>query len=359
MAKEKIAKQGNDALIAELEKKYGLSVSDKKDVEVVPSGSYQIDAATNIGGYVKGKVVEIYGAESCGKSTIVLHAIAEFQKAISDKKVALFDYEHSFDKTYAEKLGVDVSKLLLYQPDNQEQGYDLLIGLVEKELLSLAVIDSHTSAIPKVIIDGEMSAATIGMQARNNSKFLGKIKGLLEKTKTALLAISQTRVNIGGMGDTNISTGGSAWKFYADMRFKIWKSLDKPNEANKTTLDVIKNKCAKPFGKAEFNIEWGEGIDNYLEIIDMGVECGIIKKSGSWFSLDSGEKLGQGAIAVKELFKSNEEFYKEIRDRVLSFDKSDVKEEAVAGIGLEEIIELTKNIIKEETDENKVEKNTH
>lgn len=306
-----------DKLVDELEKKYGLSSTFSKDVEVVSTGSYKLNIATGIGGYVRGKIVELWGPESSGKSTIVLHGIAEHQKAFPDKFVALFDYENSFDKIYAEQIGVDVDKLKLYQPDSQEQGYDLLLGLVEKELVSLIVIDSHTAAIPKAVIAGEMGDATIASQARNNSKFLAKVKGLLEKTKTSMLAVSQIRSAIGSMGETNTSTGGNSWKFYADMRFKLWKSLDKEKELNKTTLDVVKNKCAKPFGQAVIDICWGFGIDNYGEIIDLASDLNIIKKAGSWYSYKE-DKLGQGKDSVKQLFEDNPELFEEIKEQVLN-----------------------------------------
>ena len=175
MAKNKEEKQGVDKTLADLEAKYGLGKLKKEELIIVDSGSYSINNATNLGGYPLGKLIEIYGAESCGKSTIVLHAIASFQKKFPEKKVALFDYEYSFSPDYAENLGVNVDELLIYQPDNQEQGYDMIVGLLEKELCSLIVLDSHTSAIPIKIIEGEMGDATMGLQARNNSKFLGKI----------------------------------------------------------------------------------------------------------------------------------------------------------------------------------------
>lgn len=318
MAKVKIESKGADATLAELEKKYGLGKVSRSSLTIVDSGSYTINRATNLGGYPLGKLIELFGQESSGKSTIVLHAIAQFQKAFPNKKVALVDYEYSFDLKYAQSLGVDTDELVVYQPDNQEQGYDMIIGLLEKELCSLIVIDSHTAAIPEKIIEGEMGDATMGLAARNNSKFLGKIKGLLERSQTLVMAISQTRTNIGGMGDVNVPTGGNAWKFYADMRFKIWKSLDKEGHLNKTTLDVIKNKCASPFGKAEFNINWGSGIDTLQEILDLGLEAGIIKRAGSWYSYGE-EKLGQGAKGVKELFQTNPELFEEVKDKVLNF----------------------------------------
>lgn len=313
MSKEK---KSPELVLAELEKKYGMQKVKISEVEVVSTGSYSLNKATNINGYPKGKLIEIFGAESSGKSTMVLQAIAEFQKAVPDKKAALVDYEYSFDANYARALGVNVESLLIYQPDSQEIGYDMIIALLEEELCSVIVIDSHTAAIPSKVIEGEMGDSTVGLSARNNSKFLGKAKSLIDKSKTTVLAVSQTRVNIGGMGDTNVPTGGSAWKFYADMRLKVWKSNDKVNELNKTTIDVIKNKCGIPYGKAEFNIVWGEGIDNIQEIIDMAVEKNVIKRAGSWYSYGE-TKLGQGTTGVKETFNDNPELLEEIKTLVI------------------------------------------
>lgn len=316
MAKEKVEKQGLDALLADLEKKNKLEKADIGDLKITSSGSHTIDAATGIGGIPSGKLIEIWGAESSGKSTIMLHITTQFQEKFIEKRVALFDYEHAYDKKYAKDLGVDIDKLLIYQPDNQEQGYDMIIGLLEKNICSLIIIDSHTAATPLAIIEKGMDESTMGVQARNNSKFLSKVKGLLATSETTMIAVSQTRVNIGGMGDVNVPTGGNGWKFYADMRFKLWKVNDKGNELNKTTLDVVKNKCAPPFGKAEFNIVWGKGIDTMQEVLDMAIEKNIIKQSGSWYSMGE-TKLGQGSNGVKEMFCDNVEFYEEIKKKVL------------------------------------------
>ena len=318
MKEEEVKKKPIDAVIAELNKKHGLNTVKKEDLTVVSSGSYTIDRATGIGGYALGKLVEMYGPESSGKSTVCLHAIKAFQSAFPDRKVALFDYEHSWDKKYAISIGVDVENVLIYQPDDQEQGYDMIVSLIEKEVCSLILIDSHTAAIPKKIIEGEMGDITMGLQARNNSKFLGKIKGLIDRHKVAIIAVSQTRANIGGMGTGDISTGGNGWKFYADMRFKIWKSLDKEHESNKTTIDVIKNKCANPFGKAEFKINWGTGIDNIEEIITMAEESDVIKRAGSWYSYGD-IKIGQGANGVKKTFDENAELFEEIKTKTLQW----------------------------------------
>jgi recombination protein RecA len=308
---------GSDKIIADLEKKFGLASTKPKDADVVSTGSYRLNIATGIGGYPRGKIIEIFGQESSGKSTMSIHAIAEYQKAFPDLIVALFDFENSFDKNYAYNLGVDTNKLKIYQPDNQEQGYDMILGLADKGVCSLIIIDSHTSAIPKEIIAGDMSDATMALQARNNSKFLGKIKGSLTKTNTTLFAVSQTRNQIGGMGGGTgaTSTGGNAWKFYADVRLKVWKELKKEQEMNVTTVDVIKNKCAPPYGQAKFNIVWGEGIDTYVEIIQMGIEFDLIKQSGSWLAV--GDVKLQGIEKLKEFFLDNGEFFREIRKQVL------------------------------------------
>jgi recombination protein RecA len=335
--KEEVVDLKSNEVLLKLEKEFGLEPTKLEDMQIINTGSYNLDRATGVGGYVKGKVVELYGPESSGKSTIALHAIAAFQEAIPDKMVALFDYEYSFDMVYAKKLGVDLSKdkqgnykrFRIYQPDTQEIGYDMIIGMVEKGLVSLIVIDSHTAAPPKSILEGDMDDSTYALQARNNSKFLMKIKGLLDKSKTTLIAISQLRANIGGMSHGNkppapITTGGSAFKFYADMRFKIWKANDIEHESNATTVEVVKNKCAPPYGKAEFDIVWGEGIDNYTEIIKMASEYGIIKQSGSWYSYKE-DKIGQGKAQVKELLKDNPELFIEIRDLCLNYVEPDEK----------------------------------
>lgn len=314
--KEEIKDNKLEKDLLELENEFGLRSLKKDNVESTPSGSYTIDRATGIGGIPNGKVVEIWGPESSGKSTIVQHIIASYQKNHPEKKVAYMDFEYSLDPIYATALRIDMEKLLVYQPDNQEQGYDMICQLVERGIASLVVIDSHTAATPKKIIEGEMGDATMALQARNNSKFFAKIKGLLERNKTTLVGVSQVRSNIGGMGDLNIPTGGNAWKFYSDMRFKIWKQLDKEKESNKTTLDVVKNKCSNPFGKAEFDINWGLGINNEKEILDLAIEKGVIEKGGSWYKYN-GESVGQGAESVCQLFKDNPELFEEIKTKTL------------------------------------------
>ncbi len=314
MAKQKVEKTGSDAILAELEKKYKLSKVDLEDLVVVNTGSIQLNEAMGIGGTAVGKVVEIFGPESSGKSTITLHQMAEYQKAFKDRKVALFDYEHSFDKKYAESLGVDVDNLLIYQPETMEAGYDMILGLIEADLVSCIVVDSQSAATPQAILDGEMGDATIGMQARINSKFCMKVKGLLGIHKCSLFLISQLRDAIGSMGEPTTTTGGKAIKFYADVRWKVWKFNDKVNEQNKTTVDVVKNKLASPFGKAEMNIIWGKGFDKVGEVISYAVEFDIIKQGGAWFTFKE-EKM-QGIEAVKKMLEDNPEVYEFIEKEV-------------------------------------------
>lgn len=300
-----------------LEKKYGLNRPNISELTITSSGSIQLNRAMGIGGTALGKIVEIFGPESSGKSTITLHQIAEYQKAFPEKRVALFDYENSFDPSYATTIGVDMDKLLIYQPDNQESGYDMLLALIENELISCAIIDSQTAAAPKAVIDGDMGDATIALQARNNSKFCLKVKGQLTIHQVALFIVSQTRSNIGSMGSGDIPSGGNAIKFYADARWKVWKQNDKLNELNKTTIDVIKSKISKPFGQAKLNILWGEGFDSIGEIIEYGIEFGIVKKAGAWYSYEE-TKLGQGLDAARIILKDNPELLEEITKKVMN-----------------------------------------
>lgn len=324
MAKQKIEKQGKDAVLEELERKYGMKSAVPNTLQVVSTGSLQLNKAMGIGGTAVGKIVEIFGPESSGKSTITLHQICEYQKAFPDKKVALFDFEHSFDLRYAKSLGVDINNLLIYQPNDQESGYDMVIGLIEKELVSCIVVDSQTAATPKAVIQGEMGDATIGLQARNNSKFCAKIKGILDLHNCTLFLISQTRDAIGSMGEPVITTGGKAIRFYADVRWKVWKMNDKEHEQNKTTVDVVKNKLSNPFGKAEFKIKWGKGISVEDEVLEYAEEYDIINRAGSWYSYGD-TKIGQGAESVINLFKDNIQLYNEIYHKVINSLNSDTE----------------------------------
>lgn len=323
--KEEKKKSALDLKLAELNKKFGKgSIISGKDtleaLDVISSGSLTLDIASSIGGIPRGKLIESFGPESSGKSTLTLHIIAEFQK--KGIKCVLCDSEQSFDRKYATALGVDVDNLIIIQPECMEDGYNMIQGLIETKEVGFIVIDSHTSLMPKAVVDGDVGSATIGLSARINSVALGKIKPLLKPNNCTLLAISQQRTNIGGYGDPNISTGGLAYKFYSDMRFKVSKVLDKANELNKTVVEVIKNKCGVPFGKAEFAINWGTGIDRLQEVIDLAVEFGIIVKAGAgWQTMEDGTKL-QGDIKVKEYLADNPEYTTNLEKRVIELIKN-------------------------------------
>ena len=315
---KKKEKTGVDKILEDLEKKFGLKKAPQEDYTIVSTGSLQLNQAMGIGGTAVGKIIELLGPESSGKSTITLHQIAEYQKAFPSRKVALFDYEHAFDKKYASNLGVDVNSLLLYQPETMEQGYDMIISLTQNELVSCVVIDSQSAAQPKAMLEGAMGDATIGLQARINSKFCLKIKSLLDIHKVSLFFISQLRDNIGGMGDPTTTTGGKAIKFYADVRLKVWKLNDKANELNKTTIVVIKNKLAAPFSEAKINIVWGYGFDKFGELIDYAVEFDLLEKGGAgWFTLSNGKKL-QGMEKMQDYFEENYEELEQLERDVLA-----------------------------------------
>jgi recombination protein RecA len=316
MGAKKVEKTDMDVMIATLEKKYGLGRLTPEELTIVSTGSLQLNQAMGTGGTAVGKFIELFGPESCGKSTLTLHQIAEYQKAFPEKRVALFDYEHSFDKKYALALGVDVTNLLIYQPETQEEGFDMAIALVEKDIVSCIVIDSQSAAMPKAVLQGEMGDSTIALQARNNSKFCMKIKGLLDIHNCTLFVISQLRDAIGSMGESTITTGGKAIKFYADVRWKIWKMNDKENELNKTTVDVIKNKLSSPFGQAKFAIDWGHGIDKLGEILEYAIEFDIVKKAASWYSYK--EFKCQGADKMKDYLEENIEELLAVEKEVLT-----------------------------------------
>ena len=315
---EKTEKLTFQEMLTSLEKKYGLERTDPRELTIVSTGSLQLNQAMYVGGTALGKIVELFGHFSSGKTTLTLHQMAEYQKAFPDKKVALIDFENSFSRKYATAIGVDVDNLLIYQPDNQESAYDLILGLIEKDLVSCVVIDSQTAAAPKAVVDGDMGDATIALQARNNSKFCLKVKGLLTIHKTTLFIISQTRDNIGSYhGDSTITTGGHAIKFYSDIRWKVWIQKDQKGESNRTTVDVVKSKIGRPFGQAKFNITWqGTGIDTIREIIDYALEFGLIEIHGSWYSYGD-TKLGQGTEGAKIVLNDNPELLEEITNKVM------------------------------------------
>ena len=313
------------AAMAKIEKDFGkgsiMKMGDEKieNVEVIPTGSIGLNAALGVGGYPKGRIIEIYGPESSGKTTLAIHAIAECQK--TGGVAAFIDAEHAFDRFYAEKLGVDIDNLLISQPDNGEQALEIADQLIRSSAVDILVVDSVAALTPKKEIEGDMGDSAVGLHARLMSQALRKLTGTIAKTKTTCIFINQLREKIGVMfGNPETTTGGNALKFYASVRLDIRKSQSiKDGDAvlgNKVKVKVVKNKVAPPFRKAEFEILFGEGISKIGEIVDLGVEYNIIKKSGSWFSYND-TKLGQGADAVKEMLKDNPELCDELEAKIM------------------------------------------
>jgi recombination protein RecA len=306
----------------ELELKYGVgSIVNGKDIiqghEIISTGSIALDQATNCGGIPLGKLVEFMGQESSGKSSGALHLIAECQKKYPEDKVIYCDYEYSFEKEYATNIGVQVDNLEILTPECMEDGYNMIEALIKTGRVRLAIIDSHTASKPKKVMMGEHGDAVVGLDARINSISLAKLKPVLDQHKCTLIGISQIRQDIGSMGEVNKSTGGNSWKFYSDMRFKFAKiQTEKEKESNKTQVEVIKNKCAPPWGKAIFHLQWGVGIDLMKEVIDYACELELIKKGGSWYTLE-GEHKFQGEEAVKEFFTDNQDYFKTLHAQVL------------------------------------------
>ena len=307
-----------------LEKTYGkgtvmkLGDSSVEPMDSISTGSLGLDIALGIGGFPRGRVVEIYGPESSGKTTLAIHAIANVQKA--GGIAAIVDAEHAFDRFYAEKLGVDTKSLLISQPDNGEQALEIADNLIRSGAVDLVVIDSVAALTPKAEIEGEMGDSRMGLQARLMSQALRKLTATINKTGCCCIFINQLREKIGVMfGNPETTTGGNALKFYASVRLDIRRvSQIKDGDTvsgNRTRVKVIKNKLAPPFRQAEFDIVFGEGISKVGEIIDIGVEKNIIKKSGSWFSYDE-TKLGQGRDAVKSLFLENPDLAEEIEEKI-------------------------------------------
>lgn len=288
------------------------------EVSTIPSGSIALDHALGIGGYPRGRVIEIFGPESSGKTTLAIHAIAQAQK--SGGIAAIIDAEHAFDRTYAKKLGVNVDTLLISQPDNGEQALEIADSLIRSGAIDIVVIDSVAALTPKAEIEGEMGDSKMGLQARLMSQALRKLTANISKTNTCCIFINQLRDKIGVMfGNPETTTGGNALKFYASVRLDVRKTTQlKDGEdatGNRTRVKIVKNKMAPPFRKAEFDIIFGEGISKVGEIIDLGVEFNIIKKSGSWFSYNEG-KLAQGRDAVKQLLMDNPELSDEIEAKI-------------------------------------------
>ncbi|MBP5518864.1 MAG: recombinase RecA [Bacteroidales bacterium] len=312
------------ATLDKIEKDFGkgtimkLGDQPKFDVSIIPTGSIALDHALGIGGYPRGRVIEIYGPESSGKTTLAIHAIAEAQKA--GGIAAIIDAEHAFDRTYAKKLGVNVDTLLISQPDNGEQALEIADSLIRSGAIDIVVIDSVAALTPKAEIEGDMGDSKMGLQARLMSQALRKLTANISKTNTCCIFINQLREKIGIMfGNPETTTGGNALKFYASVRLDVRKlsQLKDGDDAtgNRTRVKVVKNKMAPPFRKAEFDIVFGEGISKVGEIVDLGVELDIIKKSGSWFSYGD-SKLAQGRDAVKQLLRDNPELCDEIEAKV-------------------------------------------
>jgi len=330
MSSEKDAKlKALQLTLDKLDKTYGkgtvMKMGDKaiEEVETISSGSLGIDLALGVNGYPKGRIIEIYGPESSGKTTLTLHAIAEAQKA--GGIAAFIDAEHAFDRNYAEKLGVDIENLIISQPDNGEQALEIAENLIRSGAIDIVVIDSVAALTPKSEIEGEMGDSKMGLHARLMSQALRKLTGTISKTNCTVFFINQLREKIGVMfGSPETTTGGNALKFYASVRLDIRRSTqikDGDNViGNRTKVKVVKNKVAPPFKVAEFDIMYGEGVSKSGEILDLAVEFEIIKKAGSWFSYGE-TKLGQGRDAVKALIKDNPEMADELEHKIKEYIK--------------------------------------
>ena len=308
-----------------LDKSYGkgsvMRMGDEpvEKLEVIKTGSVTLDRALGVGGFPKGRVVEIYGPESSGKTTLAIHAVAEAQK--NGGIAAIIDAEHAFDQFYAKNLGVDIDNLLISQPDNGEQALEIADNLIRSGAIDILVIDSVAALTPKAEIEGEMGDNQMGLQARLMSKALRKLTGSISKANTCCIFINQLREKIGVMfGNPETTTGGNALKFYSSVRIDIRRSSAIKNAdkviGNRTRVKVVKNKVAPPFQQAEFDIMYGEGISKTGEIIDLGVEMNIINKSGSWYSYGD-TKLGQGRDAVKEILSDNPELLEELENKII------------------------------------------
>ncbi|MDO6736479.1 recombinase RecA [Wenyingzhuangia sp. 2_MG-2023] len=338
MAKEKNEKEDKlkalQLTLDKLDKTYGkgsvMKMGDMavQDVEVISSGSLGVDLALGVGGYPRGRIIEIFGPESSGKTTLTLHAIAEAQKA--GGIAAFIDAEHAFDRFYAENLGVDIDNLIISQPDHGEQALEIAENLIRSGAIDIVVIDSVAALTPKSEIEGEMGDSKMGLHARLMSQALRKLTGTISKTKCTVIFINQLRDKIGVMfGNPETTTGGNALKFYASIRVDIRRRTQLKDGdqviGNATKVKIVKNKVAPPFQQAEFDIMYGEGISKVGEILDIGVNYGIIKKSGSWFSYGD-TKLGQGRDAVKALIKDNPELADELEAKIIDAIKNPVVE---------------------------------
>ncbi len=320
------ASQNLKQVLADIEKQFGkgsvmrLGDNESREIDVISSGSIALDVALGIGGYPKGRIIEIYGPESSGKTTFALHAIAEAQKA--GGKAAFIDAENSLDPQYAARLGVDINELLLSQPDNGEQALEITEALVRSGAISVIVIDSVAALVPKAEIEGEMGDAQVGLQARLMSKALRKLAGVINKTNTIAIFINQLREKVGvAYGNPEVTPGGRALKFYSSIRLDIRRSeqikMGVDIVGNKVKVKVVKNKMAPPFKTCEVDIMYGTGISHEGELIDLGAQADIIQKSGAWYAYN-GEKIGQGKENVKDYLRANpaitEEINKKVRD---------------------------------------------
>ncbi|MBP5684765.1 MAG: recombinase RecA [Bacilli bacterium] len=315
-------------LLAQIEKQFGkgavmrLGDSSHVEVETVPSGSLSLDIALGVGGYPKGRIIEIFGPESSGKTTFALHAIAEVQK--QGGRAAFIDAEHALDPVYAKALGVNINDLLLAQPDTGEQALEICDALVKSNAINIVVIDSVAALVPQAEIDGEMGDSHVGLQARLMSQALRKLAGSINKTKTIAIFINQLREKVGVMfGNPETTTGGRALKFYSSVRLEIRRGEAIKASAdsimgNKTNIKVVKNKVAPPFKNTTVDIMYGEGVSREGEIVDLGTNCGILEKTGAWYAYN-GEKLGQGRENVKLLLKENTKLKDEIEEKIREF----------------------------------------
>lgn len=329
--KDKILSQ----VLLDIEKQFGkgaimkLGDDTHNEIAVSPSGSLTLDLALGVGGYPKGRIIEIYGPESSGKTTFALHAIAEIQKA--GGRAAFIDAEHALDPVYAKNLGVNINELLLSQPDTGEQALEICEALVRSEAINIVVIDSVAALVPQAEIEGEMGDSHVGLQARLMSQALRKLSGTINKTNTIAIFINQLREKVGVMfGNPETTPGGRALKFYSTIRLDVRRSEQiKQGDSvigNKTTVKIVKNKVAPPFKTAVVEIMYGEGVSRVSEIIDLGVEAGIIDKSGAWYSYN-GEKLGQGKETVKALLKENDKLRDELEQKVREHFNIAIKKE--------------------------------
>lgn len=316
-----------EKVLSDIEKQFGkgsiMKLGDNKHLEldVTPSGSLSLDIALGVGGYPKGRIIEIYGPESSGKTTFALHAIAEVQKR--GGRAAFIDAEHALDPVYAKNLGVDINELLLAQPDTGEQALEICEALVRSEAVSIVVIDSVAALVPQAEIDGDMGDAHVGLQARLMSQALRKLSGTINKTKTTAIFINQLREKVGVMfGNPETTPGGRALKFYASIRLDVRRSealkMGDGIVGNKTTVKVVKNKVAPPFKTAVVDIMYGEGVSHEGELIDLASDCGILEKSGAWYAYH-GEKIGQGKENVKLFLKDHKDLAAEIETAVRAY----------------------------------------